>query len=113
MYVYRDSFGSVESVKAASDVYAPVSGEVLEINDVSSWQPTHHALLCFVARDHSVHVCGWLMFFCGRLVWRRAPVLACSVRGGGVAIVVCSSFLGCGQQLRRELSCRLVSSWAP
>ncbi len=31
-----DSFGSVESVKAASDVYAPVSGEVLEVNSVSS-----------------------------------------------------------------------------
>jgi len=30
-----DSFGSVESVKAASDVYAPVSGEVLEVNSVS------------------------------------------------------------------------------
>mmetsp|Transcript_4244 Transcript_4244/g.5591 ORF Transcript_4244/g.5591 Transcript_4244/m.5591 type:complete len:165 (-) Transcript_4244:310-804(-) len=28
-----DSFGSVESVKAASDVYAPVSGKVLEINE--------------------------------------------------------------------------------
>ena len=27
-----DSFGSVESVKTVSDVYAPVSGEVLEIN---------------------------------------------------------------------------------
>src|SRR5947209_3761422 len=27
------SFGSVESVKAVSDVYAPVSGEVLEAND--------------------------------------------------------------------------------
>jgi glycine cleavage system H protein len=30
-----ESFGSVESVKAASDVYAPVSGEVLEVNSVS------------------------------------------------------------------------------
>lgn len=30
----RDTFGSVESVKAASDVYSPVAGEVLEINDV-------------------------------------------------------------------------------
>lgn len=30
-----DSFGSVESVKAASDVYAPVGGEVLEVNAVS------------------------------------------------------------------------------
>lgn len=28
------SFGSVESVKAASDVYAPVSGEVVEVNTV-------------------------------------------------------------------------------
>jgi glycine cleavage system H protein len=30
-----DSFGSVESVKAASDVYSPVSGEVVEVNSVS------------------------------------------------------------------------------
>ena len=28
-----DSFGSVESVKAASDVYSPVSGKVIEINE--------------------------------------------------------------------------------
>lgn len=28
-----DSFGSVESVKAASDVYAPVSGTVTEVNE--------------------------------------------------------------------------------
>ena len=27
-----DSFGSVESVKAVSDIYAPVSGQVTEIN---------------------------------------------------------------------------------
>ena len=30
-----DGFGSVESVKAASDIYCPVSGEVVEINAVS------------------------------------------------------------------------------
>src|SRR3954466_5094035 len=28
-----DSFGSVESVKTVSDLYAPVSGEVVEVND--------------------------------------------------------------------------------
>jgi glycine cleavage system H protein len=28
------SFGSVESVKAASDVYSPVAGEVLAVNSV-------------------------------------------------------------------------------
>jgi len=33
------SFGSVESVKAVSDIYAPVSGEVLEINDTLSTSP--------------------------------------------------------------------------
>ncbi len=29
----EDAFGVVESVKAVSDVYAPVSGTVLEVND--------------------------------------------------------------------------------
>jgi len=28
-----DTFGVVESVKAASDLYAPVTGEVIEVND--------------------------------------------------------------------------------
>src|SRR5687768_6470014 len=28
-----DSFGSVESVKTVSDVYAPLSGEVIEVNE--------------------------------------------------------------------------------
>jgi glycine cleavage system H protein len=35
-YSAGDSFGSVESVKAASDVYVPVSCEVVAINSVSS-----------------------------------------------------------------------------
>jgi glycine cleavage system H protein len=34
-----DSFGSVESVKAASDVYAPVSGTVVEVNEALSDEP--------------------------------------------------------------------------
>ncbi len=29
----EDSFGTVESVKAVSDIYAPLSGDVLEINE--------------------------------------------------------------------------------
>jgi glycine cleavage system H protein len=32
--VKDDPFGAVESVKAVSDVYAPVSGSVVEVNDV-------------------------------------------------------------------------------
>jgi glycine cleavage system H protein len=31
-----ETFGSVESVKAASDVYCPVAGEVIEVNSVRS-----------------------------------------------------------------------------
>jgi glycine cleavage system H protein len=33
------SFGSVESVKAVSDIYSPVSGEVTAVNDVLTGAP--------------------------------------------------------------------------
>lgn len=33
------TLGSVESVKAVSDIYSPVSGEVIEINDALSQTP--------------------------------------------------------------------------
>jgi glycine cleavage system H protein len=33
------SFGSVESVKAVSDIYAPLAGEVLEANDLLTSAP--------------------------------------------------------------------------
>jgi len=33
------TLGSVESVKAVSDIYAPVSGEVIEVNDALSSSP--------------------------------------------------------------------------
>jgi glycine cleavage system H protein len=35
-----ETFGVVESVKAASDVYAPVSGEVLEVNESLADDPS-------------------------------------------------------------------------
>jgi glycine cleavage system H protein len=34
-----DAFGVIESVKAASDLYAPVSGTVLEVNDRLAQNP--------------------------------------------------------------------------
>ncbi len=34
-----DTMGSVESVKAVSDIYSPVSGEIIAINDVLTTQP--------------------------------------------------------------------------
>ena len=33
------TLGSVESVKAVSDIYAPVSGEVIEVNDLLATAP--------------------------------------------------------------------------
>lgn len=33
------SFGSVESVKAVSDIYAPIAGEVIEINETLASSP--------------------------------------------------------------------------
>jgi glycine cleavage system H protein len=34
-----DSFGTVESVKAVSDLYIPVGGEVTEVNEALNDQP--------------------------------------------------------------------------
>jgi glycine cleavage system H protein len=45
--------GSVESVKAVSDLYSPVSGEVIEINDVLATAPEK--------LNESPHGDGWLV----------------------------------------------------
>src|SRR5271156_5605810 len=45
--------GSVESVKAVSDIYAPVSGEVIEINDALASAPEK--------LNESPHGDGWLL----------------------------------------------------
>jgi glycine cleavage system H protein len=45
--------GSVESVKAVSDIYAPVSGEVIEINDALATAPEK--------LNGSPHADGWLV----------------------------------------------------
>jgi glycine cleavage system H protein len=45
--------GSVESVKAVSDIYSPVTGEVIEINDALSTAPEK--------LNESPHGDGWLV----------------------------------------------------
>jgi glycine cleavage system H protein len=45
--------GSVESVKAVSDIYSPVSGEVIEINDALATAPEK--------LNESPHGDGWLV----------------------------------------------------
>ena len=47
------SFGSVESVKAVSDIYAPVTGEVTEINSVLTTAPEK--------LNQEPHEGGWLV----------------------------------------------------
>ena len=37
LFSFRDSVASVESVKAASDIYSPVDGKVVEVNSVSPY----------------------------------------------------------------------------
>lgn len=34
-----DTFGSVESVKAVSDIYSPISGDVVEVNEILGGTP--------------------------------------------------------------------------
>jgi glycine cleavage system H protein len=47
------SFGSVESVKAVSDIYAPIAGEVSEVNDSLANAPE--------TLNSDPHVAGWLI----------------------------------------------------
>lgn len=47
------SFGSVESVKAVSDIYAPVTGEVVEINEALATAPEK--------LNQEPHEGGWLV----------------------------------------------------
>ena len=47
------TLGSVESVKAVSDIFAPVSGEVLEVNDILSNKPE--------TLNEDPHGAGWLV----------------------------------------------------
>ena len=47
------SFGVVESVKAASDVYSPISGEVIEVNESLADTPG--------AVNEAAFADGWLM----------------------------------------------------
>ncbi|CAK9253183.1 unnamed protein product [Sphagnum jensenii] len=79
-----DSFGSVESVKAASDVYCPVGGSVLSVNSVASvtirsktiimstglrlqaarevfrGETFHLRYLLLVSRSHQFEICAFL-----------------------------------------------------
>lgn len=48
-----ESFGTVESVKTVSDLYAPVSGEVIEVNETLGARPEQV--------NESPYEAGWLI----------------------------------------------------
>jgi len=48
-----DTFGSVESVKAVSDLFAPVSGEIIEVNEVLEDKPE--------LMNEDPHGDGWIL----------------------------------------------------
>jgi len=48
-----DSFGEIESVKAVSDLYSPVNGDVIEVNEDLRTDPT--------AISKDPYVKGWLI----------------------------------------------------
>merc|ERR1719199_171000 len=50
---HKETFGVVESVKAASDVYSPVTGEVIEVNEALNDTPG--------TVNESPFESGWLM----------------------------------------------------
>src|ERR1700760_4290861 len=48
-----ETFGSIESVKAVSDIYSPVSGEVIQANELLSSNPEK--------LNEDPHGAGWLI----------------------------------------------------
>ena len=50
---FGDTFGVIESVKAASDLYMPLSGEILEVNDAVDASPEY--------LNQDPYVKGWLL----------------------------------------------------
>ncbi len=57
-----EQFGSIESVKAVSDLYAPISGRIVEVNDTLRDQPEsvnqdpHGAWMILIAVDDPAEV---------------------------------------------------------
>ncbi|KAJ3593034.1 hypothetical protein NHX12_005372 [Muraenolepis orangiensis] len=50
---YMEEFGALESVKAASELYSPLTGEVTEVNTVLADTPSHVNKACYKE--------GWLI----------------------------------------------------
>jgi glycine cleavage system H protein len=54
------TFGAVESVKAASDIYSPVSGEVVEVNEKLSDLPGLVSVATHISQNSYENKLPWV-----------------------------------------------------
>jgi len=54
---YDDVFGTVESVKAVSELFSPVAGEVVEVNETLTDDPANNGALI----NQTPYEAGWMM----------------------------------------------------
>lgn len=70
-----DEFGALESVKAASELYSPLTGEVVEVNTQLADNPGLVNKSCYKDGKHSreMHYCLIVVAssFFACLLWRR------------------------------------------
>ena len=50
MVVKGEEIVTIESVKAASDISAPLDGQITEVNPAMTWLLSHFIFFCFFAR---------------------------------------------------------------
>lgn len=51
---FKDEFGALESVKAASELYSPLTGEVVEVNELLADKPGLVNKSCYKDGKHTL-----------------------------------------------------------
>lgn len=62
-----EEFGALESVKAASELYSPLTGEVTEINTELAENPGFVNKSCYSDGEHFIIAATVLLYICGHL----------------------------------------------
>lgn len=57
-FTLTDEFGALESVKAASELYSPLSGEVVEVNTLLADKPGLVNKSCYKDGKRTLRTCG-------------------------------------------------------
>lgn len=61
--IFTDEFGALESVKAASELYSPLTGEVVEVNTLLADKPALVNKSCYKDGKHKYSVPIDLLLF--------------------------------------------------